>query len=82
MRWGKPAQDPKQWHKVYAHLPTRLMDGTWVWLEEVERIDYWASEIPYDAPTWFSWAYRHPKPPYEPPTSAEVTVLRRPKEFT
>lgn len=50
-----------EWHKAYAWLPVPLTDGRWAWLQPVERISYFASEIRASAPKSLSfWCYRLP----------------------
>lgn len=59
MRWGTPDIDDR-WHRSFAWLPKKCLDGTWVWLEPVERISYFAREIPGLAHHSFlrDWCYR------------------------
>lgn len=73
MRWGYGTDGPKRgwnavWHKSFAVLPKQCVDGTWVWLEPVERIDYMARSInihaiAHHAVFGTSWCYRIPEEP-------------------
>lgn len=61
MRW--PTQDPKKWHRAYAWRPVKCLDGTWVWLEPVERISYFSRDVPAFAPhtVFTAWCFRIPE---------------------
>lgn len=37
MRWGRSESHPSRWQVAFAVLPTRIWDGTWVWLEHYEH---------------------------------------------
>ena len=37
MQWNKPHTKIQNWHTWYAWYPTQFDDGTWVWLEYIER---------------------------------------------
>lgn len=62
------------WHPFFAWRGVPLMDGRWVWLEKVERINYSSPEIPSGTPIangWRnSWCFRLPviNPPCEQET--------------
>ncbi len=49
-----------KWAPHYAWVPVPLMDGRWAWLQEVERISYFAPEIPIIRGWWRFWCYRLP----------------------
>lgn len=40
MRWGKPNTERKRGRFMFALLPTRLKDGTWLWWEPVWRYEH------------------------------------------
>lgn len=52
--------DPKKWHYAYAWKPVKLIDRRWAWLQKVERISWWAHEIPVSAPRTLlgEWCFR------------------------
>lgn len=59
-----------EWHAAFALTPVRLLDGRWAWLEHLERISYYASEIPvvaHQSPLGWCWrapSIRQPGGPY------------------
>lgn len=57
---GEEPYDPRKWHYAYAWRPVQLIDRRWAWLQKLERISWWAHEIPVNAPrTWLrDWCYR------------------------
>lgn len=54
-----------KWHPAFAWLPVVLIDGRTVWLEEVERVSYWAYFIDGATPHSSDWCYRLPPAPSE-----------------
>lgn len=52
----------RTWHPWFAWRPVRLVDGTWCWLEPLERIGWETPSIPLSAPrTGFNrWSFRRP----------------------
>ena len=42
MKWSGETEEQRmvreyEWHKWFAWFPVQMPDGTWVWLEHVER---------------------------------------------
>ena len=63
MIWGAARDSRLEWHRARPWLPVRLLDGRWAWGESVERISFFAKEIPVSAPNNVSlvgptWCYR------------------------
>ena len=66
MRFGEPWEDKKlrlvEWHSFFALFPTQMRDGSWAWLEIVQRRGkppiYWCL---LDQVFCFGWEfeYRH-----------------------
>lgn len=49
----------EHWHSWFAWRPVRLLDGRWAWLQTLERISYYASEISVNAhATLNGWCFR------------------------
>lgn len=70
MRWKpdiKPTTRGKyaEWHPTFALLPQQCIDGTWVWLERVYRIDYMSRLVDVGSRSsfWWGWCYRLPDAP-------------------
>ena len=63
MKWSGETEEQREskwhkWHKWFAWFPLQMPDGTWVWLERVERrTKYLAS---------YRWVYREIGSDWEP----------------
>lgn len=60
MRW-KSNYNSYDWHRRFAWFPVRTIDGTWVWLETVERVYFLSplvSAAQYRRTSGLSYAYR------------------------
>jgi len=58
MIFGSRDSELVHWHKVYVIFPRRLMDGRWVFMQEVYRCKYMAGHIPVHARfSLFGWCY-------------------------
>ena len=63
MKWSGETEEQRmvreyKWHKWFAWFPLQMPDGTWVWLERVERrTKYLAS---------YRWVYREIGSDWEP----------------
>lgn len=49
-----------EWHRTYAWRPLKCIDGTWVWLETVEKCKFMSTAVPQGSPfTLFGmWSFR------------------------
>ena len=57
MRWN--FKQPKKARRIFALLPTKLKDGSWLWLEECWRANWDGA-----ANGWGADYYAHPPPLY------------------
>jgi len=64
MKWSGETEKQRlarefEWHKRFAWFPLQMSDGTWVWLENVERKkNRWA--------VYVTWQYREIGSDWEP----------------
>lgn len=67
MRWKEifcsETELPRPWHPWFAWRPVKTISREWVWLEWVERGDYFDHDVRYNAPNTFfgAWVFRFPK---------------------
>ncbi|MDB5550814.1 MAG: hypothetical protein JWL86_798 [Rhizobium sp.] len=65
MRWNDVKRQLRgvhdhQWHRVFAWRPVHCIDGTWVWLEEVDRCKFMSNLVPARVPFTMLglWSFR------------------------
>ena len=51
MKWSGETEEQRmvredEWHKWFAWFPLQMPDGTWVWLERVERRTPYMAALP------------------------------------
>ena len=66
MKWSGETEEQRmvreyEWHKRRAWFPVQFSDGTWVWLENVER-----RRVGPGSPGGYPWVYREIGSDWEP----------------
>ena len=66
MRWSGETEEQRElreskWHKWFAGFPVQMPEGTWVWLEHVERRQY-----RFPCASGYPWVYREIGSDWEP----------------
>ena len=77
MKWSGETEEQRmvredEWHKWFARFPVQMPEGTWVWLEHVERRARRYILANEGAPLWVyreigsDWEPKEPQHPFGP----------------